>query len=292
MKLTQEDLKYLSTVAKKAAINAGEIISDYTNRRVEVISKKSGESKASQVVTEVDFKSQKIIFKAINNTIEQFDLAVLSEENPDDGSRFEKDNFWCIDPMDGTLSFIESKNGYSVSIALVARDGTPLVGVIYDPLKEVLYSAIKGQGALRNGNLWNWNQKRNNYLTFIHDSSFSEFYDYENVVAKLKEIAQLEGLQGVKVIAKGGAALNACWVLENAPACYFKFPKVNEGGGSLWDYAASACIFNEAGGVASDYSLNPLDLNRRDSTYMNHCGILYVSDSRLAKKINMLLKDY
>jgi len=107
----------------------------------------------------------------------------------------------------------------------------------------------------------------------------------------LETIAEERGLNGLHSILHGGAAMNACWVLENAPACYFKFPKAQAGGGSLWDYAATACIFQEAGAIATDISGAPLDLNRLDSTFMNHRGILFATDSDLAKCIRALSQD-
>jgi 3'-phosphoadenosine 5'-phosphosulfate (PAPS) 3'-phosphatase len=79
--------------------------------------------------------------------------------------------------------------------------------------------------------------------------------------------------------------MNACWVLEKQPACYFKFPKPELGGGSLWDFAATACIFQEAGALVSDINGNTLELNRHDSTFMNHQGALYSSHAVLAEKI-------
>jgi 3'-phosphoadenosine 5'-phosphosulfate (PAPS) 3'-phosphatase len=101
----------------------------------------------------------------------------------------------------------------------------------------------------------------------------------------MKVIAREQGHNGVRCILQGGAAMNACWVLENGPACYFKFPKPQDGGGSLWDYAATACIFKEAGAFVSDIYGNQLDLNRPDSTFMNHRGILYSTDRKLAERI-------
>ena len=56
--------------------------------------------------------------------------------------------------LDGTLAYIESRPGYAVSIGLVARDGTPLIGVVYDPVSDVLYSALQGQGVKRQGQPW------------------------------------------------------------------------------------------------------------------------------------------
>ena len=77
-----------------------------------------------------------------------------------------------------------------------------------------------------------------------------------------------------------GAALNACRVLDDKPSLYIKLPK--EKGGSLWDYAASAAIFTQLGLPVSNIFGAPLDLNRKDSTYLNHQGVLYASDAALA----------
>ncbi|MGD8641778.1 MAG: inositol monophosphatase family protein, partial [Gammaproteobacteria bacterium] len=71
-------------------------------------------------------------------------------------------------------------------------------------------------------------------------------------------------------------------------AVYFKMPKPEKGGGSLWDFAASAALFLELGYVATDFHGQPLDLNRRDSTYMNHRGVLFATDLSLATDIQEL----
>ena len=70
--------------------------------------------------------------------------------------------------------------------------------------------------------------------------------------------------------------LNACWVLDNTPAIYLKLPK--ERGGSVWDYAATTCIFNELNLPAHDIKGLLFELNRKDSTFMNHRGILFASN--------------
>ena len=98
-------------------------------------------------MTEVDFKSQQIILELIEPTLEKYDLALLSEEKEDDHSRFQKDYFWAIDPLDGTLPFIENMDGFAVSIALVSKAGIPIIGAVFDPTNSTLYHAIKGCGA-------------------------------------------------------------------------------------------------------------------------------------------------
>jgi len=293
MRLCASDLFLLSQCAISAAYQAGSIITKHAHRPVSVNGKKGGSSLASQVVTEVDYLCQDIILQALRPTCTVYDLALLTEESPDSLERLEKDFFWCIDPLDGTLPFIESTSGYAVSIALVARDGTPYIGVIYDPLEQALYHAVKGCGAFRNGNLWILGSvlaAHEHSLTFITDRSFAKHRLFSAVITELKSISTAMGYAGMNTILQGGAAMNACWVLENSPACYFKFPKPEEGGGCLWDYAATACLFTEAGAVVSDIEGKPLDLNRSDSTFMNHRGVLYASDQNLAREIILIFQ--
>ena len=101
-------------------------------------------------------------------------------------------------------------------------------------------------------------------------------------VEQMKAMAVEQGLDGFKLINFGGAAMNACWVIENAPAVYFKLPKPEEGGGALWDFAASACLFAELdGAVVSDFSGAPLRLNRQGDPYMNREGVVFASSEAL-----------
>ena len=288
MKLSSTNLFLLSQCAISAAYQAGQIISSFSGQSVTVNKKQGGDTLASQVVTEVDHLSQEIILQTLLPTCDMFDLALLSEEIPDNRERLEKDFFWCIDPLDGTLPFIQSTPGYSVSIALVAHDGSPIIGVIYDPVEQTLYHAVKGCGAFRNSKpltLKLASIKSDQALTWIADQSFEQHPLFSTVMRELENIAKQIGYSGLTTVLQGGAAMNACWVLEKQPACYFKLPKPEPGGGSLWDFAATACIFQEVGALVSDINGNALELNRHDSTFMNHQGALYSSHTVLAKRI-------
>jgi len=289
MQLTAEHLNSLCQTAISAAIKAGHLISAYTGREIKVENKTGGSSLASQVVTEVDLLSQQCILEIIEPTCKSYDLALLTEESADDHSRLEKDYFWCIDPLDGTLPFTESTPGYAVSIALVSKAGIPQIGVVYDPVKQTLYHAVKGQGAYRNHEPWLITKDCNKKpLTLITDRSFLKHPYFEATEAKLKQVAFQIGCTDLKLIHHGGAAMNTMWVLENAPACYFKYPKPQDGGGSLWDYAATTCIFREIGAIATDIHGNPLELNRVNSTFMNHRGVLFTHTAELAIHIRTL----
>lgn len=270
------DLLKLTDIAINAARSAAEIIQKHISEDVTVIEKEGGTSRASQIVTEVDLACEKVILSHLLPSCKDFDLALLSEESEDNGSRFEKDYFWCIDPMDGTLAFINKQPGFSISIALVAKDGTPQIGVVLDPSTGNLYHAIKGYGAYKNGVSWEVNCN-NKHLTYVTDRLLKDTPNADEIASLLKESAKKLGLSGIKEISGSGAVLNAIFVLENGPACMLKFPKKEPGGGSIWDYAATACIYEELGLKATNYAGGKLDLNRKNSTFMNHEGVFYAN---------------
>jgi fructose-1,6-bisphosphatase/inositol monophosphatase family enzyme len=255
---------------------------------VEVECKDGGHTYASQVVTVVDRKAQDAILETLSPACDEYDFALLTEESEDDHSRFQKEYFWCIDPLDGTLPFTRKEPGYSVSIALVAREGSPQIGVVYDPVHDILWQATKGFGVKRNDKTWKM-QPKGEELVFTYDRSFEKHSQRERVLDELESYARAKGLRKVHASQYGGAVINACHALECAPGCHFKFAKPEQGGGSIWDYAATACLFEEAGAVVGDVYGDPLDLNRSDSTFMNHRGAIYATDQFLASKIKKIL---
>ncbi len=155
MHLNLRDVQTLCEVAIEAARASGAMIESFSGRTIEARTKDTGSSQASQVVTEVDLKSQEMILAHITPTLSKYELGLLIEESHDDQSQFEHEYFWCIDPLDGTLPFVRRQPGYAVSIALVSRKGDAVMGVIYDPRSATLYQAIRGNGAFRNGTRWN-----------------------------------------------------------------------------------------------------------------------------------------
>ena len=181
-----------------------------------------------------------------------------------------------------------------MSIALVSRDGIPVIGVVYDPVTQTLYHAIKDQGAWRNDLALKpvaMPLSVENTLTFLTDKSFAQDHLFQPAQAELDGIAIDLGYTGATLRLQGGAAMNACQLLEIPAACYFKFPKPQSGGGSIWDYAATECIFQEAGMPVSDIYGKPLVLNPAGSTFMNHCGVLYSNDQTIADQMIRVYKQ-
>ncbi|KAA3626937.1 MAG: inositol monophosphatase [Bacteroidetes bacterium] len=270
------DLSHLCNIAIKAALSAGKIIQQHMNDDILVEKKQTGTSYAAQVVTEVDRKCETAILTHLLPTCDEFDLAFLSEETEDDGSRLEKDFFWCIDPMDGTLPFINKQPGFSVSIALIAKDGTPCIGVVFDPSTNILYHAIKGNGVFKNHSPWQI-KHTNDHLTYVTDRKLKDTPHAAQIEKLLQEKVKQLNLKGIKEISGAGSVLNAILVLENGPACMLKLPKKENGGGSIWDFAATACLFQELGLPATNFEGDRLDLNRKDGTFMNHQGVFFAN---------------
>lgn len=114
--------------------------------------------------------------------------------------------------------------------------------------------------------------------------------NYASHKSALELIAKDLDCDGIDIKSGAGAVMNACEVLDEYylhgnSACYFKPPKIEQGGGSLWDFAATACIFKEAGAWVSDMSGFHLNLNPSHSLFMNEKGILFASDNLLARRV-------
>ncbi|PLW69690.1 3'(2'),5'-bisphosphate nucleotidase CysQ family protein [Pseudohalioglobus lutimaris] len=281
-------LQQLCDAAMQAALEAGRFVQSTDRKALQRHFKNAGSSEASRIVTEVDVRSEAIIRECLQAISEQWGIAFVGEESSQDLSgtipdRLLESYYWCVDPLDGTLPYVEGRPGYAVSIALVDQSGEPLIGVVYDPLDATLMHAIKGQGAYRGQALINQATSLSPALMVYADTSFRTHENYADALNILNACAQDSGLDGVELVYGSGAVKNACQVLEHPAACYLKLPKPENGGGSIWDFAATACIVDEAGGWASNIHGKPLELNRKGSTFMNHQGVLYASNERVAR---------
>lgn len=281
------DLESLLLLATQAAVAASELIASKWRGEFKTERKAGAQSLAAEVVTEVDHAAEAIIYNHLLPTVGPGKLGFLGEESGCDGSRFTRQAFWCVDPIDGTLPFIEGTPGFATSIALVARDGSPLLGVVADPVSSTVWSVAKGLGATRN-NKPIAASNAGKVLSVFADRSLKDHPRFEETLNALGEIAVELQLGAVETHFGAGAVLNAMQTLESGPACYFKFRKPT-GGGSLWDYAATACFFAELGLPATDLEGQPLDLNRADSTFMNHRGVVYASSTEIAKAVRARL---
>ena len=300
MFLSTDNLNKLSLLAIKAAEQAGDYIRGFDRSLLKTHFKEAGSSKSSQVVTEVDLTCQDIILKILQPSCDEYDLALLSEENSSEHDvinhpRFSKDYFWCIDPLDGTLPFIEGEDGYAVSIALVDVCGKPVVAVVHQPTKNITDHTWLDQFGHRQ--CYKNRQPLTKHLTikskkftFYSDRSFQSSEKYPLLINQLKIVVEELGYDHFAIQEDAGAVVNALSVIENSSACYIKLPKKQLGGGCLWDFSATACLAEASGVWVSDIDGKLLDLNLGDSNYMNHQGVLYASDTDLARRLSAICR--
>lgn len=305
--LSQHHLEQLLVLAAKAAEQAGRYIAKFDRNTLQINNKGGYNSKASQVVTQVDLACEAIIFEQLQPSCEQFNIAFLGEESVSNYTisqhpRLSKPYFWCVDPLDGTLSFIENVPGYAVSIALLNQAGAPILGVVYDPVQHVTFQALTIQNdlgndavLLKNSKPWSLEftsseKSKPQMLSLYFDRSFTHLPIYLRIIESLKQRAVKLGYDGIEVYVQAGAVMNALQVMSTAPACYFKFPKSTSGGGSLWDFAATSAIAKAAGIWVSDIHGKSLQLNAPETLFMNQNGIIYASDQYIANEIMLLFK--
>eukprot|EP00924_Labyrinthula_sp_SR-Ha-C_P008428 snap_masked-scaffold_11-processed-gene-12.23-mRNA-1 protein AED:1.00 eAED:1.00 QI:0/-1/0/0/-1/1/1/0/614 len=280
-RLKYSDLVELREVAVEAATQAEKVIQKYLREGFTVKKKDVGSTEATQVVTEVDLACQEVILKILKPSIAKYDFGILAEEEKDDGSRLIKKYFWTVDPIDGTLPFTKRERGFCVAISLVSKSGDPILGIVLDPVDKNLYTAIKNYGAEKNYKPLFAAEKTSSESLFLYlNNSFKN----DNLSLKLIQAFEREGKK-VEISSGGGAVMNALWALEKSNGCFFKFPKEKEGGGCIWDFAATVCIYKEALGFVSDSCGGELDLNNPNTIFFNKCGVIYTNSRKVAEKI-------
>ncbi len=209
-------------------------------------------------ITEADLISHDII----NSGLAQLtpDLPVLSEEGVDVpfNERKEWQQYWLVDPLDGTNEFINRTGQFTVNIALIDKHDSVL-GVSYAPERDVCYFACRGQGAFR--------EDSDGKLTKLNPKAIGN-EPIRIVVSKMLGASKLHPFLSQfkphKLIYFGGS-LKLCLVAEGAADIY---PRL--GCNCEWDTAAGQCIVEEAGGMMVDLMFNPLRYNTKESLYVPH----------------------
>jgi myo-inositol-1(or 4)-monophosphatase len=210
----------------------------------------------NEAVTDADRASQRFI------------VAGLRQRYPDDGFVGEESDtgtsitfdapdpagrVWVIDPIDGTNNFIAGLGNFCVCIGLLER-GRPVMGIVYDVLRDEAYYAAKGQGA------WRGNKQISAPTTALSDASMLMMTSNLLINGRAPTWAcKWLGQTNWKIRILGSAALEAVQV---AAGVAHGAVTVN---GKLWDLAAPAAVVLEAGGIITDLAgrpIFPFDLTR------------------------------
>ena len=227
--------QYLET-AFSAARAAGRAIRDGTQRTVHARAKG-----LRDLLTDVDLAAERAILDVIRSAHPDHD--VLTEESPP-GKRTAPYR-WVIDPLDGTGNFAHRYPCFCTSIALTLED-EPIVGVAYDPIREHLFSAALGGGAILNGEPLCVSRTERLIDAFIG-------MDWTRDAASREQNAQILArlmphCSGMRVC--GSAVLGICYVAAGWWDAYWHL------GPQPWDTAAGTLIVHEAGGQVTDLAGN------------------------------------
>jgi myo-inositol-1(or 4)-monophosphatase len=192
------------------------------------------------IVTEADKMSENLIIESISRIFP--DHGILAEESPAIAGSGKL--CWIIDPLDGTTNYAHGFPVFCVSIAL-RNDDNVVLGVIYDPMRDELFSAIKGKGAYLNDKKIEVSSvkdiSRSLLATgFPYDirESKDNNLDYFNLMAVNVQAIRRAGAAALDLAYLAAGRFDGFWELKLKP----------------WDTAAGCLIVEESGGVVSDIS--------------------------------------
>ena len=253
---TDPELAMILELARDLAARAGAIQRDRYETRLTIDTK----SATIDLVTEVDRACEELIVEGIQAARPKD--AILAEEGH--GGDDERALYrWIIDPLDGTTNFAHGFPRFCVSIG-VERNGERVAGVVYDPLLEERFEALRGEGA--------WLGERRLRVTSetefgralvatgfaydVHRSDDDNLASFRNVVKTARGIRR-----------DGSAALDLCYVAAARLDAYWEL-KLHP-----WDVAAGFLIVEEAGGRITDFRGGPADRTGREVVSSN--GLLH-----------------
>ena len=220
--------------AIRVAQEAGRLLRDRVGTKIDVAHKG-----AINIVTDVDLASERLIREAIATQYPRHQ--VLAEEGglAESSSEYR----WVIDPLDGTTNYAHGYPVFCVSIALEYQ-GETILGVVYDPMRDELFTAERGGGAVLNNR-----PVRVSTTASLMESLLSTGFPYDIRTSTLTNLDHWANfaMNAQALRRDGAAALDLCYV-----ACgrYDGFWELNL---SPWDMAAGGLIVTEAGGRVSDF---------------------------------------
>ena len=216
---------------------AGQVIMDIYRRRPTIDIKADGSP-----VTEADKAAEAILLPAIAAAAPS--IQIVSEENPMSHDSAAGDQFFLVDPLDGTTNYLHGFPQYAVSIALVEK-GITSHAVIYDPFKEELFTASKGEGAYLNNE-----RIRVTSTNGLKDTLIGTGFPFKHPQHLDCYIETFRAIHPhVSGIRRAGAA-----ALDLAYLAAGRLDGFWEIGLNSWDMAAGALMVKEAGGFIGDFS--------------------------------------
>ena len=227
--------------AKKVAVEAGKIIMEIYNQDFDVEYKED-----ESPVTEADKKANDIIVERLKDIFPRY--AMLAEESKEDRRRLRSEWCWIVDPLDGTKEFIKKNGEFTVNIAL-AHNGKSVLGVIYIPITQEFYYAVKGRGTYFE-NLGACSRIFVSKKTADIKALASRSHISEKMTAMLEAV-------NITNIEQVGSSIKGCKIAKGEAEIYYRFGLTSE-----WDTAAMQIIVEEAGGIFKQMDDTEMTYNR------------------------------
>ncbi|MDP8098335.1 3'(2'),5'-bisphosphate nucleotidase CysQ [Pasteurella atlantica] len=227
---------------------AGRHLAEFYTKSVEITIKPD-----SSPVTEADLFLSKFLIEELSKLTPN--IPILSEENCQYplSEREKWNEYWIVDPLDGTQQFIDRTDHFSIMIALV-RHNKPVLGIIHAPILDKTYYAMENQGAflIEKGEAHRLEKnckKLERYDRLIIAVGSGKHTKIKNSIQHPFEFLRC-----------GSSSLKAGLVAEGKADCYISFGKTGE-----WDTAAAEVILSEVGGEIYNLNFEPLTYNQRET---------------------------
>lgn len=241
-RMSNASLQRYARIASRAAREAGALLAASAGRPSSVTTKRS----AKDLVTEVDRASERLIHRILHHAFPAFGF--LGEEH---GQRREASSHrWIVDPLDGTINFVHGTPFFGVSIGL-EHQGAIVAGVIYDPMRQQLFTATRGRGAFLNGRRLRVSRHRSLGDSLLSTGFSSKFRTHPQPYLRWFQILEARS-HAVRRL--GSTALCLAYVAAGWLDGFYErdlWP---------WDLAAGLLLVEEAGGRVSDFKGKPVTL--------------------------------
>ena len=236
-------------VATELARDAGAILLAHYHSSF-LVEQKVNALKEIEEVTAADREANDLIVRRL--ATEFPNDGILAEESADTERRLEKDRVWMIDPMDGTKNFIQRDGDFAVQIGL-AIDGESVAGVVYQPVRDILYRAARGSGS--------WIETNKTEATLMTVSNLTTPGEMVLASSRSHRSPRMERVVstfGFKAeVRRGSVGVKIGLITERKADLYLHLsPSTKQ-----WDTCAPEIILVEAGGRLTDLFGQPLRYN-------------------------------
>jgi 3'(2'), 5'-bisphosphate nucleotidase len=239
------DRQEMLQLAKELAYQAGAAILSVYRNEFDVVFKAD-----ESPLTQADLKAHKIICEGIRSHYP--DHMVLSEEGNHDFMGPTIEALWVVDPLDGTKEFVKENDEFTVNIAFVEK-GDVVMGVVYAPVQDELYYAIKGNGAyLMHGT------KRERLHVSDRVGEIKLLISRSHQPERSKRLVDDHGNRFESVTAMG-SSMKGCQIAAGRFDAYYNFGRTMK-----WDTCAMQIIVEEAGGTLRRLDGQPIDYLDQD----------------------------